>query len=153
MFPGPFRVIYFKVEILRFMPPTFIIWTTLWRIACDFTYQALLFFSAQHWKAGWSLGTRLIVSYVPVQHLTSPLIEKGSFDVKFCSLALKPQLYRSGASIFLCGTAMMNWLAWWWHLFLGACSKRGWSLPTWSVETWGYKCLQITTFSLWSKTA
>ena len=41
MFPGPFRVIYLEVEILQFMPPTFIILSMLWRSARDFANQAL----------------------------------------------------------------------------------------------------------------
>ena len=43
-----------------FMLPTFIILTTLWRTARDFAHQALPCFSVQHWKAGWSLGTRVV---------------------------------------------------------------------------------------------
>ena len=67
--PSPFRVIYLEVEILWFMPPTFIILTALWRTTCDFAHQALLLFSVQHWKAGWSLGTRLLSEHNNVYQL------------------------------------------------------------------------------------
>ena len=50
---------YLEGEILWFMPPMFIILTTLWHTARGFAHQALSLFSIQHWKAGWSLGTRL----------------------------------------------------------------------------------------------